>query len=92
MVVGKRSQLQRRGWLFVLIVGVAICVEIYGHKAAHSILGAMDADTVRVFYNIPEVPLADAETSLATLLIYFAIARMCSASSWALLTSSFTES
>jgi len=63
-------------WLFVIIVGIAISVEIYRLDGAYSIPTAWDASTIRVFYNVPDVHLADVGTSLATQLIYLSIARV----------------
>jgi sterol desaturase/sphingolipid hydroxylase (fatty acid hydroxylase superfamily) len=63
-------------WLFVIIVAIAISVEIWGHQGGHRIPTAWDASTVTVFYNVPDILLADVKTSLATQLVYLSIAKV----------------
>lgn len=72
----KDLNIKRGSWLFLFIAGIAISVEIYGHQGAHRLPTALDNSTVRVFYNVPDVSLADVGTSLATQLIYLSIAKV----------------
>ena len=72
----KDINIKRSGCLLVIIAGIAMIVEIYGHKAAYTILTAWNTSAVRVFYNVPDVPLVGVGTSLATQLVYLSIAKV----------------